>query len=280
VTFFSFLVQGKDYFCITAHQSNKKKHFIMQPAERHKILGSFLFPALFVGLMWLVKVAEIVFETSFSHFGIFPLKFSGLVGILTAPFIHGDMAHLTANSLPFLVLGALLFYIYRPIAPKIFILIYLITGFWVWVLGRESFHIGASGVVYGLASFLFFSGIFRKDHRLLAITFLVVFLYGSMVWGIFPELFPEKNISWESHLMGIIAGIVLAFYFKNEGGPRRKFYSWELEEEDNSEDDPDAYWKIKPSQKGRQNTDNPAQPPEITYIYKESKQKQNNSENL
>lgn len=243
------------------------------------MLNSFFYPALFVGLMWLVKIAELISGSSFSHLGIFPMKLSGLVGIITAPFIHADLAHITANSIPFLVLGTLLFYVYRPIAWKVFILTYVITGFWVWVLGRESYHIGASGVVYGLASFLFFSGIFRKDGRLLAITFLVAFLYGSMIWGLFPELFPKKNISWESHLMGMMAGIILAIFFKKEGGPIPRRYSWELEEEsETDENDPNAYWNVKPGEKKK--TDPPQSPnhPEINYIYKESKTNENSND--
>lgn len=250
----------------------------MDKTEKTKILNSLLFPALFVAIMWLVKIAELISGSSFSFLGIFPLKFTGLAGIITAPFIHGDLAHLTANSFPFIILGSLLFYIYRPIAWKIFILTFLITGLWVWVLGREAYHIGASGVVYGLASFLFFSGIFRRDGRLLAITFLVAFLYGSMIWGLFPELFPKKNISWESHLMGMIAGIILAAFFKGEGGPRRKSYSWELEEENElDENDPEAYWNVKPKEKKNPPPSPENNPLNINYIYKESKTETNDT---
>jgi membrane associated rhomboid family serine protease len=204
-----------------------------------------------------------------------PLKVEGLVGIISAPFIHGDLAHLSANTIPIWVLGVLLFYIYPKIGWKIFLLIWAVTGIWVWVMAREAYHIGASGIVYGLASFLFFSGIFRRDGRLLAVTFLVAFLYGSMIWGVFPDLFPEKNISWESHLMGLIAGLVLAVFYRNEGGPLKKKYSWDLEEEDGiDENDPDAYWN-KPLKKPVK----PAVPPPtknedsasitVNYIYKE-----------
>lgn len=221
-----------------------------------------LYPTLFVGLMWLVKVAELIFDTRFSFLGVLPMHAEGLFGIVTSPFVHGDLAHLSANTVPVWVLGTVLFYVYRPIAWKIFLLIWLITGLWVWFWGREAHHIGASGIVYGLASFLFFSGIFRRDVRLLAITFLVAFLYGSMVWGIFPDLFPEKNISWESHLMGLLSGLVLALFFKGEG-PQRKKYSWELEEDDlPDEDDPDAYWNRPLKKKKRR------EPLQINYVYK------------
>jgi membrane associated rhomboid family serine protease len=165
-----------------------------------------------------------------------------------------------------LVLGSALFYFYRDIAPRILILIWLFTGFWVWVGARESYHIGASGVVYGLAAFILVSGILRRHTGLMAMALVVVFLYGSLIWGIFPEFFPNENISWESHLFGLIAGISLAFYYRKEG-PQRKKYSWELEENENdwNEDDDDdnnddgAYWKT---------TLTDAEIKEIRHIYK------------
>jgi membrane associated rhomboid family serine protease len=242
----------------------------MNKADRTRLIQSMIFPTIFIVIIWLVKALEILFDTRFSHFGIMPMKAEGLIGIVLSPFLHGDIAHLSANSIPFWVLGSLLFYVYRQISWKVITLIWLVTGIWVWFWGREAYHIGASGVIYGLASFLFFSGIFRRDGRLLAITFLVAFLYGSLIWGLFPDLFPEKNISWESHLMGLVAGLVIAVFYRNEGGPARKKYSWEIEEEDDTpEDDPDAYWN-KPLQKKPQNKEKVNSSSEgikINYIY-------------
>ncbi|OQX78182.1 MAG: hypothetical protein B6D64_07210 [Bacteroidetes bacterium 4484_276] len=240
----------------------------MNTEEKQKFISSIIFPTLLVAAMWLVKVVELVLHTSFAPLGIMPLKTYGLIGIVTSPFIHGSIAHLSANSVPIWVLTSMLFYFYRPIAWKTFFLIYFMTGIWVWFWGRESYHIGASGVVYGLASFLFFSGIIRKDNRLLAITFLVAFLYGSLVWGIFPEIFPEKNISWESHLMGLLSGLVLALFYKGEGGPQPKKYSWDFEDDDDDDDDENAYWKL-PQKKPKKR-----RPLKINYIYKE-KEKDN-----
>jgi membrane associated rhomboid family serine protease len=125
------------------------------------------------------------------------------------------------------VLGVGLFYFYRPIAPKVFILIYLVSGFWLWFGGRPGYHIGASGIIYGLAAFLFLSGVLRKYTRLMALSLLVVFLYGSLIWGIFPL---DMRTSWEGHLYGAIAGLIIAVYYKNRG-PQRKKYEWEIEEE-------------------------------------------------
>nr|NQU93908.1 rhomboid family intramembrane serine protease [Bacteroidota bacterium] len=139
----------------------------------------------------------------------------------------------------------------------------LVTSFWVWIWAREAYHIGASGVIYGLASFLFFSGIFRKESRLMAISLIIAFLYGGLIWGLFPELFPKKNISWESHLMGLLSGLVLALFFRKEG-PQKKQWSWELEEEtDDVVDEENAYWNTTDQKK--KNT----KPLQINYIYKE-----------
>jgi membrane associated rhomboid family serine protease len=236
----------------------------MLTSEKAKIIDSIFYPTLFVVIIWLVKLSEVIFHLDFSIYGIMPLKASGLIGILTAPLIHGNFTHLMANTIPIWVLMATLLYFYRPIALKVFLLTYFMTGLWVWFWAREAYHIGASGVIYGLATFLFLSGIFRKESRLMSISMFIIFIYGGLVWGVFPQLFPEKNISWESHLMGILAGLVLAVFYKGEG-PQRKKFSWEIEEEEPDEED-NAYWKIPPPKPK-------TEPPsliEITYIYKES----------
>lgn len=204
--------------------------------EQKKILSSFIFPSILILLLWVIKLGEIATGFDISFLGVYPKTFTGLIGIITGPLIHGDLEHLFANSVPLLVLGSTLFFFYRDIAVKVFILVYLITGFTVWAGARDAYHIGISGVVYGLASFLFFSGIIRRDLKLLAITMFVTFLYGSMIWGIFPELFPEKNISWESHFWGLVIGLLLAMYFRNLG-PQKKRYDWEEEEDDEDEDE-------------------------------------------
>lgn len=190
-------------------------------------------PIAFVLIMWLVKSVEMFFDYDFYTWGIFPLSLQGLAGIFLSPFIHSDFNHLINNSIPILVLGTTLFYFYREVAKGVLFLSILITGLWVWVFAREAFHIGASGVVYSMATFLFTSGVIRKHPRLMAISLLVVFLYGSMVWGILPI---RDRISWESHLMGSISGILLAIYFR-KFGPQRKKYLWEIEPELDEEAD-------------------------------------------
>ncbi len=220
--------------------------------DQKKLVNSLFIPSLLLFVMWIVKIIEFVFDLRFSFLGITPLEMRGLIGIIASPFLHADWNHLMANSIPVLVLGSALYYFYGKIANKVLILITLLTGLWVWLGARESTHIGASGVIYGLAAFLLSSGIIRKETRLMVVSLIVVFLYGGMIWGIFPELFPHKNISWESHLSGMVAGIVLAIFYKNEGEQRKK-YSWEIEEEaeiveDTTESPSDQtetpYWNI------------------------------------
>jgi len=206
---------------------------IDKDTEKKIFKYSLLFPALILGLFWLVKLTENILDLDLAEFGILPLHVEGLPGILFSPFIHGSWDHLLSNSVPFMILGFALFYFYRNLAYRILFLIYILSGICVWLGGRESYHIGASGIVYGLASFLFFSGVLRKDANLLTIGIIVIFLYGSMFWGIFP-LKPE--ISWESHLWGAASGLMLSLYYRHQG-PVRPKASWENEpEEDDSAD--------------------------------------------
>ncbi len=191
----------------------------------------FLFPLFFVASLWLVKFVEINFQLDFAGFGILPRNFSGLRGIIFAPLIHENFNHLINNSFPVLILGTAIFYSYKEVKWKIFFWIYFMTNLWVWAAARSAFHIGASGLVYGFASFIFFSGIIRKNLKLMALSLLVVFLYGGMVWGIFPI---DYRISFESHLFGSLAGLLLAYYFRKQG-PQREKYSWDFEEEEDSE---------------------------------------------
>jgi membrane associated rhomboid family serine protease len=205
---------------------------------RKKLLLSMIIPGIFVLIMWLVKLIEILFETDFSRFGIYPLTSKGLPGILFSPFIHADFTHLFSNTVPLFFLSLALFYFYSEVALKVFIWTYFLTGILVWIGGREAWHIGASGVVYGLASFLFFSGIIRRYFRLIALSLLIVFLYGSMVWGLFPGVY--KNVSWESHMLGFFSGVVLAVLYRNQG-PQKPVYDWMEDEEQGEQEDE---WKI------------------------------------
>jgi membrane associated rhomboid family serine protease len=215
-----------------------ENYYPLADEEKIRVYRSLFYPALFVILLWLIKGADIVFGLELNQYGLYPLEIKGLPGILTSPLLHANLAHLFANSIPLFILSAFLFYFYKDIAWMILILLYLITGIWVWVFARGgAAHIGASGIIYGLASFIFFSGIIRKETRLMVITLLVAFLYGGLIWGVFPQLFPNQPISWESHLMGFLAGLVLAVYYRNQG-PQRKPWDWGNEEDE----DDDGLW--------------------------------------
>ncbi|MGB8489440.1 MAG: rhomboid family intramembrane serine protease, partial [Bacteroidales bacterium] len=200
---------------------------------RKKILLSMLLPGILVILMWLVKITEVLFGFSLTTFGIYPMTLRGLPGIIFSPFVHAGFNHLFDNTLPLFFLGTALFYFYSEVAIKVFLWTWLLTGLFVWIAGRQAWHIGASGLVYGLAAFLFFSGILRRYFRLVALSLLIVFLYGSMVWGIFPGIY--QNVSWESHMLGFVSGIILAIHYRRRG-PQAPVYEW-MEEEDEEDND-------------------------------------------
>lgn len=207
----------------------------MEQEEKNRFYRSLVFPAVLVVIIWLIKLIEAGLHISFADLGLLPQTLSGLKGILFSPLLHGDWAHLSANTVPLFVLSAGLFYYYGKKALTIFILCWLVTGLWVWIFAKDTgIHIGASGVVYALATFHFTGGILRREPRMMAFSLLVVFLYGSLVWGIIPDFFPEKNISWESHLLGGVAGILIAFGYR-ETGPQRKVYQWDDDENEEME---------------------------------------------
>jgi len=221
-------------------------HFIKPPDmqdEKRRLTFSVAVFAIIVAIMWVIKLTEMMAGISFSRLGLLPLKAAGLPGILFSPLLHADLAHLSANSAPLFVLGTALMYYYRKDAFRIFFYSWLLTGLWVWLFARgDHYHIGASGLVYALAAFHFVSGIIRREARLMAFSLLVIFLYGSMVWGIFPDFFPERNISWESHLTGILAGVILAYAYR-KSGPQKKVYEWPEDDAEEDEDsDTNPYW--------------------------------------
>jgi len=208
--------------------SSHHDHIMDKKIIRH----SFMFAFVFVALFWIVKFTGDILGLELYRGGILPRHVSGLWGILFSPFIHADYKHLISNTVPFFILLFTLIYFYRRISYRILFLIYFFSGLCVWLGGRESWHIGASGIVYGLAAFHITSGIIRNDLRLLIISAIVLFLYGGMVWGILP-LRPE--VSWESHLWGGVSGVFFAFYFRKYVLYRRKFdWEEEVEEEDDT----------------------------------------------
>ncbi len=183
-------------------------------------------PLYFVLFLWIVFWFEAKFGYNFNRFGVYPRTFSGLRGIFFSPFIHSDVKHLYHNSIPLFVLMFSLLYFYRTISFKVFVYGALMTGLLTWVIARKSYHIGASGIIYLLFSFIFFSGVFRRNYRLIAVSLVVIFLYGSMVWYLLPV---EERISWEGHLSGFVTGILFAYIFRKTG-PQRIQYDWERDD--------------------------------------------------
>jgi membrane associated rhomboid family serine protease len=198
----------------------------MPNTRRHLILFRGLFPFTFVVILWLIQLAQGFLQTSWADYSLYPRTVHGLIGIFTCPLLHANFSHLLGNTVPLLILGFLLWSNYREIAGKVFWLIYFCNGILLWCFARDSFHLGASGVVYGLAFFLFFSGFIRKIPRLTMLSFLLIFIYGSMVWGIFPF---DPTVSWEGHLYGALSGIIFAYVFRKQG-PQPVNY-WKDEDE-------------------------------------------------
>jgi membrane associated rhomboid family serine protease len=174
----------------------------------------FLIPIIYVVVIWLIYWIEIHFGLNFNKFGVYPRTLQGFKGVFFTHFIHSDANHLFNNSIPLFVLLCSLFYFYRDVAYKVLLWGGFLTGFLTWLIARESFHIGASGIVYLLFSFVFFSGIIRKHYRLVALSLIIIFLYGSMIWYVLPI---KEGMSWEGHLSGFLIGFIFAIKYRKKG---------------------------------------------------------------
>lgn len=187
----------------------------------------------FVALIWLIQVLNWALDLDLGRFGVRPREFAGLPGILLAPLLHGGFAHLLTNTLPLLVLGTGMLYLYPNSALKVIPAVYLGPGIAVWLFAKaSSVHVGASGLIYGLVSYIFVAGVIRRDRRAIAASLLVAFLYGSLVWGILPI---EPGVSWETHLAAAMIGLALAIALRHLDIPPRKRYDWEDEAEETRE---------------------------------------------
>ena len=199
-------------------------------------------PALVMcALIWLIFLIDFsqVLRFNFSLLGIYPRQWIGLSGVVFSPFVHGSFSHLISNTVPLLILITLLFYFYNQIAFKSLIYLWLLSGFFTWIIGRNSYHVGASGLIFALVFFLFFSGLFRKYIPLVAVSMVVAFAYGSTVWSIFPITeYIDVSLSWEGHLSGAIAGFIVALIFRNQG-PQKPETFWNEEENDEATGRPD-----------------------------------------
>ena len=197
-------------------------------ADMRRLRIAFAVALVFVLLLWMVKLVEYFGGLDFTQFGIYPRRVNGLVGILFAPFIHGSFAHLFANTPPIIVIGTMLLYGYPRAAKVLLPVVYLGVGVTVWLFAREAYHIGASGLAFGMLFFVFTVGALRWERRTIALSLMVFFLYGGMIWGVLPV---AREVSFESHLSGAVIGIVLAFLLRQlDPESPRKQYSWEAEE--------------------------------------------------
>lgn len=193
---------------------------------KQRLLDSIRIPLYLVAILWLIHGIQVLLGFDFGYYGVYPRSIFGLRGILFSPLIHGDWGHLLANTPPLFAMCAMLLFFYRKVAIPSIAMIYLLSGLAVWGFGRQVFHIGASGVVYGLVAFVFFSGIFRRNLKSIVLALLVLMYYGSMFLGVLPG---REGVSWESHLLGAVVGILVAFLYRNnmEEDELPKRYSYE-----------------------------------------------------
>lgn len=211
-------------------QTDKKKWFL-----------AVYITLLLIAVLWFVKIAELLFELPLTNYGIRPRQVEGLVGILTTGFLHANFVHLISNSIALLVVMPMLYYFYRPVALKILVAGYLMTGIFTWVIAAGGNHIGASGLIYMIFGFLVLSGFIRRHYRLMAVGFLMLIVHSTFSGSILMKFIPEMNapnISWEGHLSGFISGLILAVVYRKEG-PQRPEYNWEEDEDDEDDEGQD-----------------------------------------
>lgn len=206
-------------------------------SDRRQLRRAFFISLGFVALLWVVHLLDAVLDLGLFRLGILPRDPGGLIGILTAPLVHGSWAHLFTNTLPLIVLGTALIYGYPRAARVALPILWLGSGLAVWLFARPSFHIGASGIAHGIMFFVFLMGVLRRDRRAIGLSLAVFFLYGGMVAGILPQ---DPGVSFEAHLAGALIGIGLAFWLRDrDPRPPAKKYSWELEAEAEAESEAD-----------------------------------------
>jgi len=179
---------------------------------------------VFTGILWAVLIIDSAFGLRLARFGLRPGSIPGLLGIITAPLLHGGFNHLLSNTLPLVISMTATLYLYPRSSVRVIPLIWLGSGILSWFIGRSTLHIGASGLIYGLLAYVFVSGILRRDMRSVSVSLLVGFLYGSMVWGVLPI---RPHMSWEMHLSGAVLGVVLALIYRNWDRTPYIRYEWE-----------------------------------------------------
>ncbi len=180
---------------------------------KFKILSDITPAIIVISIIWILFFLDKYYALNLWQYGLEPRSLSGITGIFTMPLIHKDLKHIANNTVPLLILITILFHFYKKFFYKVILIIWILSGFWTWVFARFAFHIGASAIIYGCASFIFFSGVILKVKQHIAISLLIAFLYGSIIWGIFPV---DISQSWEGHLSGFLAGTALAFFYKKD----------------------------------------------------------------
>ncbi|WP_439883390.1 rhomboid family intramembrane serine protease [Pontibacter sp. MBLB2868] len=178
--------------------------------ENNLFAYSFLPGTLFVALLWLIFLLSYVTGADLVWLGIQPRHFFGLIGVITSPLIHGDLLHLLSNSFPLVLLSGFIFFLHSKVAVRVMLLVYVLSGLLTWFIGRPAFHIGASGVVYGLAGFLLFNGFLNQNRGAMAVSLAILFLYSGLFYGLLPT---EEKVSWEGHIAGFAAGLVAALVY-------------------------------------------------------------------
>lgn len=203
--------------------------------EQFKFSASVIvLPFLVVLILWIVFWGQIRLGWDIVDLGVYPRTLSGLKGVVLSPFIHGDLSHIANNSIPLLILIAALRFFYRDLTFKVLLWGLLGSGILTWLIARNSYHIGASSVIYVLVSFIFLKGIRSGYYRLVALSLTVIMIYGGMIWYVFPDV--EKGISWEGHLSGMIVGLVLAVLYKTPDYQAEIRYDWQRPDYDPSND--------------------------------------------
>ena len=199
------------------------------PQDAIRLKKAFLIIICFILLLWAIELLKFSFNLNLYKLGVHPELLSGLIGIFTAPLIHGSFSHLISNTPAIFILGTALLYGYPRSCWIVITIVWLFTELGVWLTARPVYHFGASGLTYGVMTFIFIIGVLRRDRLAIALSLLVFFLYGTMIWGIFPH---QPGVSYETHLWGAGFGIICALLFRNhDPAPKIKRYSWEDEED-------------------------------------------------
>jgi len=201
--------------------------FIRSKRARTSFRLAFRIALVLLAVLWGILIVDTVLNLHLNRFGLRPGSIPGLLGMFTAPLLHGGAGHLFNNSIPLLVAVTAILYLYPNSSLRVIPLIWLGSGFLGWFIGRPTLHIGASGLLYGLLAFVFVSGVLRRDMRSVSVSLLVWFLYGTMIWGIFPI---RPNMSWELHLTGGLLGVVLAWVYRKSDRIPLKRYAWEFDD--------------------------------------------------